>query len=178
MPGTPVIRYGDEIGMGEDLSRPEREAIRSPMQWSNTPNAGFSDADPDRLVAPVIDQGDYAYSKVNVTDQRLDPHSLLTWFERILHTRRECEEIGTGEHETVDGTPPHVLVHIVTGARGKTVFLHNLADRPCRISLDPALAAGDPLSLAADKEYHGPVDLASLDLNGYGYRWIRLRRNP
>ena len=180
LPGTPVIRYGDEIGMGEDLSRPERDAIRTPMQWSDSPNAGFSDADPDRLICPVIADGEYGFPKVNVTDQRLDPQSLLTWFERILHTRRECEEIGTGEHEVLDAGPSHVLVHTATGHLGKALFLHNLADRPCEVSLDESLAEGrQPLSLVADDEYpDDKVDLTSIKLNGYGYRWIRLRRTP
>src|SRR5712672_1149059 len=85
MPGTPVIRYGEEIGMGDNLDLPEREAIRTPMQWDDTRNAGFSRADPEQLVAPVIDFGPYDYRRVNVTAQRLDANSLLTWFERILH---------------------------------------------------------------------------------------------
>ena len=105
MPGTPVIRYGEEIGMGENLDLPEREAIRTPMQWDGTPGAGFSRAAPGLLVAPLIDEGPYAYQQVNVTDQRLDPHSLLTWFERTLHALRECEEIGNGDHEVIDAGP-------------------------------------------------------------------------
>ena len=105
MPGTPVIRYGEEIGMGENLDLPEREAIRTPMQWDGTPGAGFSRAAPAQFVAPLIDEGPYAYQKVNVTDQRLDPNSLLTWFERTLHALRECEEIGSGDHEVIDAGP-------------------------------------------------------------------------
>ncbi|HEV2778463.1 MAG TPA: alpha-amylase family protein [Actinophytocola sp.] len=178
MPGTPVLRYGDEIGMGEDLSRPEREAIRTPMQWSHTDNAGFSRAEPEQLIAPPIGAGPYGYPKINVTEQRLDPNSLLTWFERILHTRRECEEIGTGEHQVLDSGQPHVLVHTATGQRGRTLFLHNLSPDPCHCSLDPRLAGDStPLGLAADADYGTGVDLTAIDLNGYGYRWIRLHRS-
>ena len=71
MPGTPVIRYGEEIGMGDNLDLPEREAIRTPMQWDGTPGAGFSRADPAQFVAPLVDDGPVAYQQVNVTDSAL-----------------------------------------------------------------------------------------------------------
>jgi maltose alpha-D-glucosyltransferase/alpha-amylase len=177
MPGTPVIRYGEEIGMGENLDLPEREAIRTPMQWDATPGAGFSRADPSQFAAPLIDNGPYAYQRVNVTDQRRDPHSLLTWFERTLHALRECEEIGSGEHEVIDAGPPHVMVHRATGRTGSTLFVHNLADQPVRLKLgylgDPEQ---QPLNFFYDSDYGRDVDLDALDVAGYGYRWIRLRR--
>jgi maltose alpha-D-glucosyltransferase/alpha-amylase len=179
MPGTPVIRYGDEIGMGENLALPEREAIRTPMQWDDTRNAGFSDADPSMLPVPVIDTGPYGYQQVNVTDQRRDPHSLLVWFERILHTLRECEEIGAGEHEILKVGPPHVLVHRATGDRGAVLFLHNLADRPCEVRVGRrADQPSRPLAVVADSDYGEDLDLDAVELAGYGYRWIRLRKNP
>ena len=179
MPGTPVIRYGDEIGMGENLALPEREAIRTPMQWDDTHNAGFSSADPGDLQVPVIDFGPYGYQQVNVTDQRRDPHSLLVWFERILHTLRECEEIGAGEHEILELGPPHVLVHRATGDRGAMLFLHNLADRPCQVPVGlQAEQPGRPLAVVADSDYGEKLDLDAVELAGHGYRWIRLRKHP
>jgi len=178
MPGTPVIRYGEEIGMGEDLELPEREAIRTPMQWDSTHNAGFSRT-LGELQVPVIDFGTHAYKRVNVTEQRLDPHSLLVWFERILHTLRECEEIGGGDHEIVDVEPPQVLVHRATGRSGSMLFLHNLADEPLRLRLGPQPDTEQrPLNVIANSDYGGHVDLDAIDLSGYGYRWIRLRRTP
>ncbi len=178
MPGTPVIRYGEEIGMGDRLDLPERQAIRTPMQWDGTPGAGFSRASPDKFAAPLVDSGPYSYQKVNVTDERLDPNSLLTWFERILHALRECEEIGTGDHEVLDvAGPEHVMVHKATGRGGTTLFVHNLADRPVRLELgsqrDPEQP---PLNFVSDSDYGNDVDLEALDVAGYGYRWIRLRR--
>ena len=177
MPGTPVIRYGEEIGMGDRLDLPEREAIRTPMQWDGTPGAGFSSADPSRFVAPLVDDGPYSYQKVNVTDERLDPNSLLTWFERTLHGLRECEEIGSGDHEIIDVGPPSVMVHMATGRTGTTLFVHNLADQPCRLNVGYLHdSQQDPLSFLADSDYGTDVDLDALDVAGYGYRWIRLRR--
>jgi maltose alpha-D-glucosyltransferase/alpha-amylase len=179
MPGTPVIRYGDEIGMGENLALPERQAIRTPMQWDDTLNAGFSRADPSQLPVPVISSGPYGYQQVNVTDQRRDPHSLLVWFERILHTLRECDEIGSGRHELLDVGPPHVLVHRATGDSGAMLFLHNLADRPCQVNAGQQPdRPGRPLAVVADSDYGEKLDLEAIQLAGYGYRWIRLRSNP
>jgi maltose alpha-D-glucosyltransferase/alpha-amylase len=179
MPGTPVIRYGAEIGMGDNLDLPEREAIRTPMQWDDTLNAGFSRAPPDKLVAPVISEGPYSYKHVNVTRQRLDPNSLLTWFERTLHALRECEEIGSGDHEILDEGPDHVLVHRASGRLGSTLFVHNLADQAVTLKLgayrDPEQR---PLNFIADSDYGWNVDLDEFDVGGYGYRWIRLRRTP
>jgi maltose alpha-D-glucosyltransferase/alpha-amylase len=177
MPGTPVLRYGDEIGMGEDLSLPERDAIRTPMQWSATRNGGFSTAAEDDLVRPVVSEGPYSYRNVNVTDQRRDPDSLLVWFERMLHTRRECQEIGIGDHRVIPVEPAHVLVHRAEAPSGSIVFLHNLADRPARISLPPQPDEdGQPVEVFSDREYPEP-DLRDLHIDGYGYRWIRLRRS-
>ena len=86
-----------------------------------------------------------------MTSQRLDPNSLLTWFERILHALRECEEIGSGDHEVLDVGPPQVLVHRATGRTGTTLFVHNLAEQPCHLKLgaerDPEYA---PLNFVAD----------------------------
>jgi maltose alpha-D-glucosyltransferase/alpha-amylase len=176
MPGTPVLRYGDEIGMGEDLRLPEREAIRTPMQWSAARNAGFSDGADADLVRPVISDGAFSYERVNVTDQRRDPESLLVWFERMLHTLRECEEIGIGEHAVIPVKASNVLAHRATAASGSVVFLHNLRDRPVRVCVEPQPDEdGNPIEVFGNRAYD-EVDLRNLELDGYGYRWIRLRR--
>jgi maltose alpha-D-glucosyltransferase / alpha-amylase len=87
LPGTPVVRYGDEIGMGDNLKLPERNCARTPMQWSTEPNAGFTKS--EKPVLPVISDGPYSFQHVNVADQRRDPNSLLNWMERIIRMRKE-----------------------------------------------------------------------------------------
>jgi maltose alpha-D-glucosyltransferase / alpha-amylase len=177
MPGTPVLRHGDEIGMGEDLDLPERRAIRTPMQWSDTPNAGFSKASADRLIEPVIEEGPFSFHRVSVTDQRVDPESLLTWFERMLNTLRECEEIGTGHHAVIPVDAPAVLAHRAEAASGTVVFLHNLDDKAVEVELplQPEEDDHHPVEVFGNREYDD-LDLRRMELDGYGFRWVRIGR--
>ena len=99
LPGTPVLFYGEEIGMGENLAVPGRLSVRTPMQWADERNAGFSTATPSRLARPVV-EGRFGPMAVNAADQRRDPDSLLNWMERLIRRRRECPEFGWG---TADG---------------------------------------------------------------------------
>jgi maltose alpha-D-glucosyltransferase/alpha-amylase len=100
LPGTPVIRYGDELGMGDDLALPERTSCRRPMQWSREPHGGFSKS--KKPVVPVIEDGPYGYQHINAADQRRDPNSLLNWTERIIRMRKEVPEIGWGDFKVLD----------------------------------------------------------------------------
>jgi maltose alpha-D-glucosyltransferase/alpha-amylase len=176
--GTPVLRYGEEIGMGDDLSQPGRNAIRTPMQWSDTANGGFTTS--DKPIRPVVSGGDFGYEKVNVTSQRHDPSSLLAWFERMIRTLRESPEVGAGTCTAVDKKlPAGVLAHRADGRSGSMLFLHNLGEDEVQVDLGELYADADnPNQVFGDRDY-GPVGrLDALDLGRYGYRWIRLCRNP
>ncbi|WP_067507937.1 alpha-amylase family protein [Actinoplanes sp. TFC3] len=178
--GTPVLRYGEEIGMGDDLKQEGRNAIRTPMQWSSLPNGGFSTAAPEKLLRPVISDGEFGYENVNVTRQRHDPNSLLSWFERMIRTLREAPEVGSGSCQHVDvPVPAGVLVHRADAETGTMLFLHNLSPDEGVVdlgSLDPE--AEFPNDVLADQEYPDPGKLDALPIAGYGYRWIRLKRFP
>jgi maltose alpha-D-glucosyltransferase/alpha-amylase len=178
LPGTPVIRYGEEIGMGDDLSLKEREAIRTPMQWTPQANAGFSSAAAASLYRPIISGGDFGYERVNVVSQRGDPGSLLSWMGRMLHTVRECPEFGVGQASALDSGDPSVLALRHEAPTGVMLSLVNLAEEPRRIHLGPQPGEDDDrLEVFANRDY-GPVDpgLQDIELDGYGYRWIRLAR--
>ena len=177
--GTPVLRYGDEIGMGDDLSQDGRNAIRTPMQWSYLPNGGFSSAPKKDLVRPVISDDEFGFEQVNVTKQRHDPRSLLSWFERMIRTLREAPEVGSGRCAHVDvPVPKGVLVHRCDSEAGTMVFLHNLCNNPVEVDLSSLAKDADfPGDVLADQEYPAVGDLKKLTLEGYGYRWIRLRRH-
>ncbi len=177
MPGSPVLRYGEEIGMGEDLALAGREAIRTPMQWDDGPNGGFSRASADRLVAPV-QVGRFGYRKVNVRAQQRDPESLLRWFEQLIGALRQCPEIGVGTCSVLDiQAPASVLVHRFDAPEGSVLLLHNLADRAVSVDVGRLDGTeGRPWELLADRPYPRPTaTLKGLALGGYGFRWIRLR---
>jgi maltose alpha-D-glucosyltransferase / alpha-amylase len=177
--GTPVLRYGDEIGMGDDLSLQGRQAIRTPMQWSYLDNGGFSTAEPDKLVRPVISGGEYGHEKVNVTAQRRDPSSLLAWFERMIRTLREAPEVGSGSCTHVDQVlPDGVLAHRADGSTGAMLFLHNLGTDEVTFDLGNLYQEAElPIDVLSDQEYDPVGKLDALRLGPYGYRWIRLRRS-
>ena len=176
--GTPVLRYGEEIGMGDDLALDGRNAIRTPMQWSLQPNGGFSTAGPKDLVRPVISGGEFGFEKVNVTTQRHDPSSLLSWFERMIRTLREAPEVGSGSCTHVDVTvPPGVLVHRADAETGTMLFVHNLGTEDGIVDLSSLAGEADfPNDVLADQEYPEPDGLDKIKVSGYGYRWIRMRR--
>lgn len=173
LPGTPVIRYGDEIGMGDDLSLKERDAVRTPMQWSGEKGAGFSKA--HKLVHPIIDEGFYAYDHINVENQRRDPDSLLNWMTAMIRLRKECPEIGWGEWEILPVKLPHILVMHYTWD-GKSLFIfHNFDEKPQEIVFTKRQIKHHRLvdlirnieSVADEKGRHTIITEA------YGYRWFR-----
>jgi maltose alpha-D-glucosyltransferase/alpha-amylase len=180
LPGTPVVRYGEELGMGEDLGLDGREAIRTPMPWDDGPNAGFSSAAPDQLARPVVLDGKLGARKVNVRAQQRDPHSLLRWMQNLVQTLRLAPEIGTGTCTVVDvPLPRSVLAHRFDAPSGSILLLHNLADTAVTVDVGSlGEFPDDPYDLLVDGPYEAPTaKLTGLALNGWGYRWIRLARS-
>jgi maltose alpha-D-glucosyltransferase/alpha-amylase len=136
MPGTPVLRYGEEIGMGENLKLPGRQAIRTPMQWSRGRTGGFSTAAPEDLVRPVQTGGRYGARQINVQSQRADADSLLRWFEELIRVLRECPEIGVGDIQVIGSQLPRsVLAHRFDAPEGSILLLHNLSETPASLDL-------------------------------------------
>jgi maltose alpha-D-glucosyltransferase/alpha-amylase len=176
LPGTPVLRYGDEIAMGDDLTLPERNCARTPMQWSNEPRAGFTKSEKSKN--PVIDKGPYGYNHVNVAKQRRDPNSMLNWTERIIRMRKEVPEIGWGDFKVVASRDPAVLVIRYDWRNNSVLFVHNLDEKPREVSFAVGLA-GDAGKLLVNllTEDHSHADERgkhTLMLEGYGYRWYRV----
>jgi glycosidase len=176
LPGTPVLFYGEEIGMGEDLDAEGRLAVRTPMQWTSGPNGGFSTADPGRLPGPVVDGG-FAPRFVNVADQRRDPDSLLSFVKLLIRRYRESPELGWGAFTVLDQPHPEVLAHLCSWDDGALVAVHNLGAEPrtVPVSLEGCGAGHRLVDLLADGEQ--PVDEdggVELALDGYGYRWLRV----
>lgn len=176
LPGAPMIFYGEEIGMGEQMALEGRMAVRSPMQWTSGPNGGFSNAKPKDVVRPPLEEGPYGFKAVNVQDQRADAGSLLNWMATLIRVRKECGPIGSGKASPmqVDSDAVLALRHEEGGV--VVVTLTNLSDQSQEFTLemsrDEAATATD---LFEDRLYD-PIRKANptLTLEPYGYRWIRL----
>jgi maltose alpha-D-glucosyltransferase/alpha-amylase len=173
LPGTPMIWYGDEIGMGEDLSLKERNSVRTPMQWANEPNAGFSTASPDRLIRPVVSEGSFDYRRVNVRSQLNTQGSLLEAMQRFIRTRRACLEIGWGRAKIIDTEESSILALRYDWKGGTVVVVHNLADRAVdvRLQIDCVERLRPLLWNRDDREDLSPSD--SIPMDPYGYLWLR-----
>lgn len=164
--------------MGENLAVPDRLAVRTPMQWSDEPGAGFSTADPGRFPRPLT-EGEYGPLAVNVAHQRRDAGSLLNWFERLIRRRRETPELGMGTWSVVANDQPGILAHRCDWDGSTVVAAHNFSSEPCRVVLplegiEDAVAADNLLDGQAEHRLDGPA--LPLTLEGHGYRWLRIRR--
>ena len=174
LPGTPVIRYGDEIGMGDDLDLPERYSVRTPMQWSNQRHGGFTTA--RRPIRSVINDPVFGYRQVNVADQRRDKNSLLNWTERIIRTRKECAEIGWGSWKLLPRLPEQVLGMQYDWNDRYTVVLHNFGELPTTVRVRVDDRPPCPLFNMLSQERSEPDESGqhTIELEPYGYRWLRI----
>jgi maltose alpha-D-glucosyltransferase / alpha-amylase len=177
LPGTPMIFYGEEIGMGENLDLPARWSVRTPMQWSGDANGGFSTASEADIVRPMQAGGAFGYRKVNVTKQRPDPGSFLNWMANLIRARKECPEFGWGESEVIKTDVPAVYAQKSSWRDGGTaIAVHNFSREPCEVTLTlQDTRASDLIHLLGDRDYE-PLkgSKISMHMEGYGYRWMRV----
>jgi maltose alpha-D-glucosyltransferase/alpha-amylase len=175
LPGTPVLMYGDEIGMGENLSLPGRIAVRGPMQWSSRHAGGFSAA--AELYRPACADGPYGYRTVNVLGQRHRPGSLYSWVAHAIRVRRECPELGWGDWRTLDVGDLRVLAIETRWRGGHLVTLHNLSSEPAVIRLPADMGgngqASEVRQVLGDDRSGSTID-QDITMDGYGFRWLRL----
>jgi glycosidase len=177
LPGTPVLFYGEEIGMGENLAIEGRLAVRSPMQWTNGRNGGFSGAPPSRLRRPVT-EGAFGPEHVNVAAQRTDPDSLLKFISLLVRRYRESPELGWADLRILDQPLRHVLAHECSWDDRRVVAVHNLSPGGCTVPL--TLEGCHQDDHLVDLLQDGPgVEIdgsgrCEITLEGYGYRWLRL----
>jgi maltose alpha-D-glucosyltransferase/alpha-amylase len=177
LPGAPIIFYGEEIGMGENLALPERMSVRTPMQWTPYDHGGFSSAPPDRLVRPMNAGGEYGFERVSVGSQRAVPTSLLNWLAALMRTRCECGEIGGGAWRVLDTGDDAVLGLCYEVADSTVIVLNNLAPDRHTATLDLGEREVETATdLFSDREYE-PLKgkTQRIRMEGRGYRWIRVR---
>jgi trehalose synthase len=184
LPGTPVLFYGEELAMAEDLDAKGRSAVRSPMQWNDTKNGGFSTASAEELVAPVP-EGENGPRHINAAAAKRDPDSLWNFMATLIQRYRECPELGWGRFELIEQPSNSVLLHRCTWAESILVLAHNFGSED--VQLEASLATGE--NPAGDCAGALLVDLLDgedvplsddggfkLHLGRYGYRWFRLQR--
>jgi trehalose synthase len=170
LPGTPVLFYGEEIGMAENLAAPGRLAVRTPMQW--TPDGGFSTAPASKLPGPMV-EGEFGPQYVNVESQYRDPDSLLSWMRRLIERYRDCPELAWGKFEVLATDQPAVLAHRCD-ADGTIVAVHNFGAEAVEFRL-PVKGAELLSELLEDGTTKVAKDgTAKVSLEPYGYRWFRV----
>jgi maltose alpha-D-glucosyltransferase / alpha-amylase len=174
LPGTPMIQYGDEIGIWDDLALKERECARTAMQWSGAHYGGFSPS--KKIVVPTIDDAKRGYRKVNVADQRRDPMSLLNWVERRIRARKEVPEVGWGECTVIDTDVPSVLVLRYDWRGVSFVTVHNFSKKALTVRFDLDCDGGGDLFDVFDED-HSKANAAgyhTLELDPYMHKWYRV----
>ena len=178
MPGTPIIYYGDEIGMGDNIYLGDRNGVRTPMQWNGGTNAGFSFADPERLYSPLISNSVYGYQVVNVDSQRRFGHSLLSWMKALIKTRNSYRVFSRGTMEFLRPSNHRVLAYIRELGNEKILVVNNLASSAQAVELDMQRYKGYiPIEMFGRNLFPRFGDLPYLlTLGPYQFYWFRLRR--
>ncbi|WP_410639939.1 maltose alpha-D-glucosyltransferase [Amycolatopsis sp. lyj-346] len=181
LPGSPVLYYGDEIGMGDNIWLGDRDAVRTPMQWTPDRNAGFSSCDPGRIYLPVIMDPVYGYQGLNVEAQSNNASSLLNWTRRMIEVRKQHHAFAEGEFIDLGGSNPSVLAYKRQWRRpdgGEDVVLcvNNLSRFPQPVELDLSAHRGcTPVELTGGVRFPSIGDLSYLlTLPGHGFYWFQL----
>ena len=179
LPGTPVLLYGEEIGLGDDQRMPDREAVRLPMQWSDRRGASFTTADEGKVPRRPLRDGPFGYRILNVEAQREDPQSFLNWMERAIRTRKEWPAFGWGGYRVLGTRSTAAFAHISTWDGSSALAVHNFSGAPVNVSVRlPAEAAKGPWKHIFGSDGEAPAVRSgrlSLELQPYGYHWFGRR---
>ena len=173
LPGSPVLYYGDEIGMGDNIWLGDRDGVRTPMQWSPDRNGGFSSAEPEQLYAPAIINAEYGYSSVNVETQRKRDTSLLNWTRSLIHIRKQYDAFGKGEFRELTCDNITVFSFVLTYEDETILCVNNLSARPQPAVLDLSeFAGGTGRELTGGEDFPPLTDSWTLTLPPYGFFWF------
>jgi maltose alpha-D-glucosyltransferase / alpha-amylase len=175
LPGMPLINYGEEIAMGDDLSEKGRNSVRTVMQWDSIKNAGFSTAAKNKLAHPAISSGDYDYDKVNVRKQQKEPDSFLNWMARLISVRRHSPQLSYGACTILENSVDSVFSFFNVWETEAVILMHNLDDSKCKVKLElEGHVFENPSEIFSNQEYDEVEDISKkIELSGYGYRWFR-----
>jgi maltose alpha-D-glucosyltransferase/alpha-amylase len=176
-PGTPIVYYGDEIGMGDDVRRPDRDGVRTPMQWSADQNAGFSEAPPAALYSMPITDPVYGFAAVNVEAQRRNPSSLLHWMRNLIRLRKHFKVFGRGSMEFVPAGNRKVLAYVREWEDDTILCVANMSRHAQPALLDLSRFEGaTPIEMLGYTPFPRIGGSAyPLSVGGYGFYWFELR---
>ncbi len=177
LPGTPVLYYGDEIGMGDNVYLGDRNGVRTPMQWSADRNAGFSRANPQRLILPIVIDPEYHYESLNVEAQQNNPNSLLWWMKRVIALRKGFQAFGEGSIEFLNPSNPRVIAFVRRHGDEVLLIVANLSRFPQFVELDLSAFKGlFLLELFGKTAFPAITDRPYLlTLDGHAFHWFALR---
>jgi maltose alpha-D-glucosyltransferase/alpha-amylase len=178
LPGSPVLYYGDEIGMGDNIWLGDRDGVRTPMQWTPDRNAGFSTCEPGRLYLPVNMDSVYGYQVTNVESQTRNTSSLLHWTRRMIQVRKANPAFGLGTFTDIGGTNPSVLSFVREFGDDIVLCVNNLSRFPQPVELDLRPWQGvEPIELLGGTRFPAIGELPYLlTLAGHGFYWLRIPR--
>ena len=178
MPGTPVVYYGDEIGMGDNIYLGDRNGVRTPMQWTGERNAGFSTADPERLYSPVISNAVYGSQAINVDSQKRSKHSLLRWMKSLIQLRNSFKAFGRGSIQFLNPSNHRVLAYVRQFGEETVLVVNNLSSSAQAVELDVRRFKGYvPIEMFGRNLFPRFADLPYLlTLGPYQFYWFQLRR--
>jgi maltose alpha-D-glucosyltransferase / alpha-amylase len=178
LPGTPILYYGDEIGMGDNIYLGDRNGVRTPMQWSGQWNGGFSSADPERLYSPLISNPVYGYQAINVESQRRSEHSLLSWKKRLIQVRKSTQVFSRGRIEFLHPPNHRVLAYVRQLGKERVLVVNNLSSSAQAVELDLSKYKGSiPIEMTGKTIFPRVGELPYLLTMGpYQFYWFRLRK--
>ncbi len=173
LPGTPILYYGDEIGMGDNIELNDRDGVRTPMQWNGEENAGFSEAQSEFLNTPVISEGEFDYKKINVNTQEMDPDSIFNFIKKLIKTRKKYKCLGLGDYRFFESNHDSVMIFNRFTDDEEIVTMYNFSDSPITIQFRHDSYKNKKLfDTFNDQEVeYGSGDFMELTLDAFEFKW-------
>ena len=172
--GSPVLYYGDEIGMGDNIKLPDRDGVRTPMQWDDTINGGYSEVEPQKLKIPVIDDEVYGYQKVNVKDSLTDPTSLINWLKIMIVIRKQHAVFGEGTLNLCSPKKKSILAYIRENDQERILVINNFSSEPQKVFLKEMCIDNYDFQDVLNLYQPVLVEDKTIELEGFGFRWLKV----
>ena len=174
LPGTPILYYGDEIGMGDNIQLNDRDGVRTPMQWNSSSNAGFSDGPPDYLHVPVISEGEFNYKDVNVNKQEKDPDSIFNFIKKLIKIRKKYKSLSLGDYRFFESGLDSVMIFNRFIENEEIVTMYNFSDNPTTFKFSHDIYKNKNLTdpFTGESINYGDSEFIEITLGYYEFKWF------